>query len=54
MTTKNDKKRLNVVAIRVDDEMLAELRELAEKQHRPLANFIVAVLKDHLAVQKKG
>jgi predicted DNA-binding protein len=49
MATKDDKKRLNPVNIRLDDEMLSELRVLAEEENRPLANYIVTVLKQHLA-----
>lgn len=46
MSTERDKKRLNSVAIRLDDEMLDELRAMAQDQHRPVANLIVAILKD--------
>jgi predicted DNA-binding protein len=53
MATKDDKKRLNPVNIRLDDEMLSELRVLAEEENRPLANYIVTVLKQHLAEKRK-
>jgi predicted DNA-binding protein len=41
------------VNIRLDDEMLSELRVLAEEENRPLANYIVTVLKQHLAEKRK-
>ena len=53
MTTKRDKKRLHPVAIRLDDEMRDELRAIAEKQARPMANLIVFALREWLAAQKK-
>jgi predicted DNA-binding protein len=53
MATKGDKKRLHPVNIRLDDEMREELRALAEAENRPLANYIVTVLKEHLAAQRK-
>lgn len=49
MTTKDSKKRLHPVNIRLDDEMRDELKALAEEENRPLANYIVTVLKAHLA-----
>jgi hypothetical protein len=53
MATKDEKKRLNPVNIRLDDDMLTELRALAEEENRPLANYIVTVLKLHLAEKRK-
>ena len=53
MATKGDKKRLHPVNIRLDDEMRDELRALAEEENRPLANYIVTVLKEHLAAKRK-
>ena len=52
MATENEKKRLHPVNIRLDWEMRDDLRELAKEENRPLANYIVTVLKDHLAVKK--
>lgn len=46
-------KRLHVVNIRLDDETLAVLRAEAERQHRPVANLISAVVKD-FATSLKG
>jgi predicted transcriptional regulator len=43
------RKRLNPISIRLDDEMLATLRQIAEDEHRPMANLIVAALKEWLA-----
>jgi predicted DNA-binding protein len=53
MATKGEKKRLLPVNIRIDEEMRDELRALAEEQNRPLANYIVTVLKEHLAERRK-
>jgi hypothetical protein len=47
-------KKLNVINIRVDDAMLAELRELAEIEGRPLANYVVQALRLHLAERRKN
>ena len=52
MATQRDKKRLHPIAIRLDDEMLEELRAIAVDEHRPMANLIVAVLKNWLAERK--
>jgi predicted DNA-binding protein len=52
MATENEKKRLHPVNIRLDWEMRDELRELAKQENRPLANYIVTVLKEHLATKK--
>jgi hypothetical protein len=41
------RKRLNTVQIRLDDETISTLRAEAERQHRPLANLIAAILADH-------
>jgi hypothetical protein len=46
-------KRLHPVAIRLDDEMLAELRALANEETRPVANLIVALVKEALAARRK-
>jgi predicted transcriptional regulator len=46
-------KRLQVTNIRLDDELKADLKKLAEKQDRPLANYIVHVLREHVLEQKK-
>ena len=54
MATEDDKKRLHPVNIRLDDEMRDELKALASQENRPLANYIVTVLKEHLAEKKKG
>ena len=52
MATNDEKKRLHPVNIRLDDEMRDKLRALAAKENRPLANYIVTVLKAHLAEKK--
>ena len=56
MPTKNVKttsKKLNVINIRVDDQMLADLKELAEEQARPLSNLVVYAVRVYLAEEKK-
>ena len=56
MPTKNRKtasKKLNVINIRVDDQMLADLKELAEEQARPLSNLVVYAVRVYLAEEKK-
>lgn len=47
-------KRLNVVNIRLDDELKAALKALADKSDRPMANYIVHVLREHVAAQEKN
>jgi hypothetical protein len=49
------RKRLNTVQIRLDDETNETLKAEAERQHRPLANLIAAILADHAAaLRAKG
>jgi predicted transcriptional regulator len=45
-------KRLNVTNIRLDDDLKAELKKLAEAEDRPLANYIVRVLREHVEKKK--
>jgi predicted transcriptional regulator len=47
-------KRLQVTNVRLDDELKAELKKLADKAERPLANYIVRVLRHHVDEQKKN
>ena len=46
-------KRLNVINIRLDDELKASLRAMADKEDRPLANFIVRVLRHYVEQEQK-
>ena len=46
-------KRLHPLAIRVDDGLLDELRTLAEAETRPVANLIVALVKEALEARRK-
>jgi hypothetical protein len=49
------RKRLNTVQIRLDDETNQTLKAEAERQRRPLANLIAAILADHAAaLRAKG
>ncbi len=43
----NDKK-IYPVNIRLSHDMREQLRALADAENRPLANYIVTVLKEHL------
>ncbi len=52
MATENDKKRLHPVNIRLDWEMREELKILAKAENRPVANYIVTVLKEHLSAKR--
>jgi predicted transcriptional regulator len=52
MPKENSKKRLNVVAIRLDDAMLNELKTLAEREDRPLANLCVRLIREALEARK--
>ena len=45
-------KKLNLINVRVDDETRDELRRLAAKAHRPLSNYVAAVLLDHIAAER--
>ena len=45
-------KRPTSRAIRVDDTMLAELREIAERESRPMANLVVALVKEALEARR--
>jgi predicted DNA-binding protein len=49
-------KRLNVMNIRLDDELKDGLKELADHDDRPLATYIVRILRRHLEEEraKKG
>jgi predicted transcriptional regulator len=52
MPKENSKNRLNVVAIRLDDAMLNELKTLAEREDRPLANLCVRLIREALEARK--
>ena len=47
-------KRLQITNIRLDDELKAELKKLADKADRPLANYIVHALRQHVEQQAKA
>lgn len=47
-------KRLNVINIRLDDDLKAELKKLADEEDRPLANYLVRVLREHVARAKRA
>jgi hypothetical protein len=46
-------KRLHVLAVRVDDEMLNELRAIAETELRPVANLVALLMKEALDARRK-
>jgi len=41
-----------VISIRLEEDFIQELKELAEQENRPLSNFIETVLKKHVAERK--
>lgn len=50
MEEKNSKK-VNIISIRLDDELLRELKEDAKKEYRPLAMHIRKILIDYLTIK---
>lgn len=42
-----------VVSMRLDEQFIEELREVAETQNRSLSNLIETVLKEYVAKLKK-
>ena len=42
-----------VVSVRLDEEFIQKLKELAEKQNRSLSNLVETVLKDYVSKQEK-
>jgi hypothetical protein len=58
MATKRDEprqkaKKLHTTAVRLDDSTLAELRELAEREMRPVANMMAVLLREALDARKR-
>ena len=41
-----------VISIRLEEDFIQVLKELAEQENRPLSNFIETVLKKHVAERK--
>jgi len=41
-----------VISIRLEEDFIQELKDLAEQENRPLSNFIETVLKKHVAAHK--
>jgi hypothetical protein len=57
MATKRDEtrqkaKKLHTTAVRLDDATLNELRELAEREMRPVANMMAVLLREALDARK--
>jgi predicted transcriptional regulator len=48
MTSEQNRKRLKVVGIRLDDEMYKELKRLADAEHRKFSSFLVVALRRYL------
>jgi|EndMetStandDraft_3_1072993.scaffolds.fasta_scaffold82105_2 pyruvate-formate lyase-activating enzyme len=46
-------KKLNPLALRVTDELLADLKEMAANEHRALANMAVALILEAIAERKR-
>jgi predicted DNA-binding ribbon-helix-helix protein len=58
MATKRDEqsqkaKKLHTTAVRLDDQTLKELRELAAAEMRPLANLIAVLIHEALESRRK-
>jgi hypothetical protein len=47
------RKKLNPLAVRVDDELLEELRRIAKTEHRAVANLAVALILEALEARKR-
>ena len=47
-------KKLNVVAVRLDDDQLARIRAAAEKQKRPIANLLAFIVSEWLEKQDQS
>ena len=41
-----------VVSVRLDEEFIQKLKELAEQQNRSLSNLVETVLKDYVSKQE--
>ena len=58
MATKRDEtrqkaKKLHTTAVRLDDETLNELRELAQREMRPVANMMAVLLREALDARQR-
>lgn len=42
-----------VVSVRLDEDFIQKLKELAEQQNRSLSNLVETVLKDYVSRQEK-
>ena len=42
-----------VVSVRLDEEFIQKLKELAEQQNRSLSNLVETILKDYVSKQEK-
>lgn len=59
MATKRDEqlqkaKKLHTTAVRLDDQTLKELREVATAEMRPLANLIAVLIHEALEARRKN
>ena len=43
-----------LISIRIDTQLLAYLKERAEKEHRTLSNMIVAILLEKMGEDRNG
>jgi len=43
-----------VVSVRLDEEFIQKLRDIAEKQNRSLSNLVETVLKEYVSNQEKN
>lgn len=47
-------KKLNLINLRVDDELLAKLKKLAGRANRPVANYVHTLVIDHVEAVERG
>lgn len=41
-----------VISVRLDEELIRKLKEIAEQENRSLSNLVETVLKDYVSGQK--
>jgi len=42
-----------IFSLRLDDEVLERLKQLAEKENRTLSNYVETILKKHIKLTEK-
>jgi hypothetical protein len=54
MVTRKQPKRLHPVNVRLNDEILEELRTVAAEENRSVSNLIFTILREWLGRRRKG